>query len=97
MGGGSAPLASMFTTTNAINTTGASGFIEFYVQTRDLFATNNCGWTMQVSSDNGATWSPIRALDFSINWYTGLGHAASAAAGEVIAVGHSGRILRLAP
>ncbi|TDU33276.1 hypothetical protein DFR24_0016, partial [Panacagrimonas perspica] len=49
------------------------------------------------STDNGATWNPIRALDFSINWYTGLGHAASAAAGEVIAVGHSGRVLRLAP
>lgn len=49
------------------------------------------------STDNGVTWNPIRALDFSINWYTGLGHAASAAAGEVIAVGHSGRVLRLAP
>ncbi len=49
------------------------------------------------STDNGATWNPIRALDFSINWYTGLGHAASAPVGEVIAVGHSGRILRLAP
>ena len=49
------------------------------------------------STDNGATWNPIKALDFSINWYTGLGHAASAPAGEVIAVGHSGRILRMAP
>lgn len=49
------------------------------------------------STDNGASWNPIRALDFSINWYTGLGHAASAPAGEVIAVGHSGRILRLTP
>jgi hypothetical protein len=65
MGGGSAPLASMFTTTNAINTTGASGFIEFYVQTRDLFATNNCGWTMQVSSDNGATWNTRLSEDWN--------------------------------
>jgi arylsulfatase A-like enzyme len=55
--GGTANLTdSMFTTTNAINTSGASGFIEFYVQTRDLFANNNCGWALQVSSDNGATW-----------------------------------------
>lgn len=49
------------------------------------------------STDNGATWNPIRALDFSINWYSSLGHPASAPAGEVIAVGHSGRILRMAP
>lgn len=49
------------------------------------------------STDNGETWNPIRGLDFSTNWYTGLGHAASAPAGEFIAVGHSGRIVRLAP
>lgn len=49
------------------------------------------------SPDNGATWTPIKGLDFHINWYVGLGHAASAPAGEVIAVGHSGRILRLTP
>lgn len=49
------------------------------------------------SPDNGLTWNRLDALDFNINWYTGLGHGASARAGEVIAVGHSGRILRLAP
>lgn len=49
------------------------------------------------STDNGATWDPIRALDLSINWYTGLAHGGSAASGEVIAVGHGARILRLAP
>lgn len=64
-GGTADPLASMFSTTNAINTTGASGFIEFYVQTRDLFATNNCGWTMQVSSDNGATWNTRLSEDWN--------------------------------
>ncbi|MDH4451910.1 MAG: sulfatase-like hydrolase/transferase [Verrucomicrobiota bacterium] len=64
-GGTADPLASMFTTTNAINTTGASGFIEFYVQTRDLFATNNCGWTLQVSSDNGATWNTRLSEDWN--------------------------------
>ena len=64
-GGTADPLASMFSTTNAINTTGSSGFIEFYVQTRDLFATNNCGWTMQVSSDNGATWNTRLSEDWN--------------------------------
>lgn len=64
-GGTADPLASMFSTTNAINTTGASGFIEFYVQTRDLFATNNCGWTLQVSSDNGATWNTRLSEDWN--------------------------------
>lgn len=49
------------------------------------------------STDNGATWNPIRALDLSINWYTSLAHGGSAASGEVIAVGHGARILRLAP
>ena len=69
-GGTADPLASMFGTTNAINTTGASGFIEFYVQTRDLFATNNCGWTMQVSSDNGATWNTRLSEDWNAETVT---------------------------
>lgn len=64
--GGTANLTdSMFTTTNAINTTGTSGYIEFYVQTRDLFAQNNCGWTMQVSSDNGASWNTRLSEDWN--------------------------------
>ena len=64
--GGTANLTdSMFTTTNAINTSGTAGYIEFWVQTRDLFATNNCGWTMQVSSDNGATWNTRQFEDWN--------------------------------
>ena len=64
--GGTANLTdSMVTTTNAINTTGASGYIEFWVQTRDLFSTNNCGWTLQVSSDNGATWNTRLSEDWN--------------------------------
>ena len=64
--GGTANLTdSMFTTTKAINTSGTAGYIEFWVQTRDLFATNNCGWTMQVSSDNGATWNTRQFEDWN--------------------------------
>jgi arylsulfatase A-like enzyme len=47
----------MFTSTNAINTTGTAGYVEFYAQTRDLSAVYNNGWNFQVSSDNGATWN----------------------------------------
>jgi arylsulfatase A-like enzyme/phosphodiesterase/alkaline phosphatase D-like protein len=84
-GGTADPLASMFTTTNAINTTGASGFIEFYVQTRDLFATNNCGWTLQVSSDNGATWNTRLSEDWNaetVSLSNVVLNAASAVAGS---------------
>jgi arylsulfatase A-like enzyme len=64
--GGTANLTdSMFTTANAINTSGTAGYIEFWVQTRDLFATNNCGWTMQVSPDNGATWTTRQFEDWN--------------------------------
>lgn len=49
------------------------------------------------SHDAGASWDPIKALDLDLNWYSALGYGASAHAGEVIAVGHSARILRLAP
>ncbi len=64
--GGTANLTdSMFTTTNAINTTGTAGYVEFWVQTRDLAATNNCGWQLQISSDNGTTWH--NAVDGSVN------------------------------
>jgi arylsulfatase A-like enzyme len=76
---------SMFTTTNAINTSGASGFIEFYVQTRDLAANNNCGWTMQVSADNGATWNTRLFEDWNsetVNLTNVITNAAGAAAGS---------------
>ena len=49
------------------------------------------------SQDNGQTWESINALDLSLNWYTGMSRSASAPAGEFIAVGHSGRVIRLAP
>lgn len=84
--GGTANLTdSMFTTTNAINTSGASGFIEFYVQTRDLFANNNCGWALQVSSDNGATWNTRLFEDWNsetINLTNVVTNAAGAVAGS---------------
>jgi arylsulfatase A-like enzyme len=64
-GGTATPTDSMFTTTNPINTSGSAGYIEFYVQTRDLAANNNCGWTMQVSSDNGATWNTRLVEDWN--------------------------------
>lgn len=49
------------------------------------------------SADGGATWTPIDVLDVTLNWYSALARPASAPSGEVIAVGHSGRVLRLAP
>ena len=64
--GGTANLTdSMFTTTNPINTTGTAGYIEFWVQTRDLAATNNCQWALQVSSDGGSTWNTRLSEDWT--------------------------------
>ena len=64
--GGTANLTdSMFTTTNAINTVGTAGYVEFWVQTRDLAATNNNQWTFQVSPDNGATWTTRLSEDWN--------------------------------
>ncbi|MGB8168341.1 MAG: sulfatase-like hydrolase/transferase, partial [Chthoniobacteraceae bacterium] len=58
---------SMFTTTNAINATGSAGYIEFYMQTRDVAATNNGGWIFQVSPDGGATWNTRLSEDWNSN------------------------------
>ena len=84
--GGTANLAdTMFTTTNAINTSGSAGYVEFYVQTRDLAANNNCGWTMQVSSDSGATWNTRLIEDWNsrtINLANVVINAAGTAAGS---------------
>ncbi len=84
--GGTANLSeSMLTTTNAINTTGAAGFVEFYVQTRDLFANNNCGWAFQVSSDNGATWNTRLSEDWTsktVNLSAVITNAGAASAGS---------------
>lgn len=49
------------------------------------------------SRDSGQTWTPLKALDIALNWYTSVTHVASSPAGEVIAAGHSGRIIRLTP
>jgi len=51
------------------------------------------------SSDHGASWKPISGpdLDLNLNWYTGLDHGPAFSSGNSIAVGHSGRVLRLAP
>jgi hypothetical protein len=57
----------MATTTNPINTSATSGYVEFYIQTRDLFATNNNRWAFDVSSDGGATWNTRLSEDWNSN------------------------------
>lgn len=49
-----------------------------------------------VSTDEGRTWQKLKALDVGLNWYSGLGHSSTVDRDSVIAVGHSGRVLRLA-
>lgn len=49
------------------------------------------------SRDGGATWNALRVLDLTLNWYASVSHAASAPGGEVIAVGHGGRVIKLSP
>ncbi len=49
------------------------------------------------SRDGGKTWAPITGLDMNLNWYAAVAHSEQAAAGEVIGVGHSGRVIRLVP
>lgn len=48
-----------------------------------------------VSEDSGKTWRRLDALDLNLNWYSGLATARSSNSNEVLAVGHSGRIVRL--
>ncbi len=59
---------STMTTTNSINATGSSGFVEFYVASSGLTGTQ--GWDFQTSPD-GTTWT-TRASEL-----TGLNHAYS--------------------
>lgn len=47
------------------------------------------------SSDGGDSWSHMRSLDFPINWYSGV--MSDAASGEILAVGHSARVVRVRP
>lgn len=64
--GGTATLTdSMFTTTTPINASGAAGYVEFWVQTRDLAPDNNCGWAFQISPDNGTTWTTRLSEDWN--------------------------------
>ena len=64
--GGTANLTdTMFTTANSINTGGSAGYVEFWVQTRDLAATNNCQWAMQISPDGGTTWNTRLGEDWT--------------------------------
>jgi len=65
--GTSAPTDTMAATTNSINATGTSGWVEFWVATKNLVAAN--GWTFQVSADGGATYA-TRASEL-----TGTSHA----------------------
>lgn len=48
-----------------------------------------------VSADAGKTWEPLKALDLSLNWYSGLARGAGTGEDSMIAVGHSGRVLAL--
>jgi len=49
------------------------------------------------SKDHGASWQRLKALDLNLNWYTGLSYGPAFSTGEVIAVGHSGRVVKLVP
>lgn len=49
------------------------------------------------SRDNGRTWALMGDLDLDLNWYASVSHAASARSGEVVAVGHSARVVSLVP
>ena len=89
--GGTANLGnSMFTTTNAINTSGTAGYVEFWVQTRDLAApvtplNSNNGWAFQVSADNGATWNTRLSEDWNsetVNLTNVVTNTAGAVAGS---------------
>jgi len=66
-GGTSSLTGTMFSTTNAINTTGNSGYVEFYVQTSNLAATNNNQWTFQVAPDGNLS-TPTYVTRISEDW-----------------------------
>ena len=68
---GSTTNANSVTTTNAINTTGSSGYVEFWVATSNLISGE--GWTFQLSTDGGATWAA--ATTGQLTELTGSNHA----------------------
>ena len=45
------------------------------------------------SDDGGNTWKAMKSLDFPINWYSGV--TSDTASGEIRAVGHSARVVRV--
>jgi hypothetical protein len=54
----SASLTTAMATSPVINAAGTSGYVDFYVQTRDLNSLSpNNQWAFQVSPDNGTTWN----------------------------------------
>jgi len=49
------------------------------------------------SSNDGETWKNLNDLDLDINWYSDIVSSAEGQSQEFLAVGHSGRIIRLVP
>lgn len=49
--------------------------------------------TALYSQDGGETWQPLQALDVGLNWYSDIEPVSSS--GPLVAVGHSGRIIRI--
>lgn len=47
------------------------------------------------SDDGGNTWHRMKSLDFPINWYSGV--KSDPASGDILAVGHSARVVRVRP
>ena len=61
----------------------------------NIFAIGQC--VSIVSTDQGNTWREFEALDISLNWYAGLAVSERGSSRNIVAVGHSGRILSLNP
>ncbi len=68
---GATATANSITTTNNIDATGTSGYVEFWVATSTL--TSGLGWTFQLSTDGGTTWAA--ATTGQITELTGSNHA----------------------
>ena len=62
----SASLTTAMATSPTINAAGTSGYVDFYVQTRDLNnLTPNNQWAFQVSPDGGTTWNTRLTEDWT--------------------------------
>ena len=53
---GSASLSDTMITSGSVDCSAAAGWVEFYVQSRDLAPASRDQWAFQVSSDGGSTW-----------------------------------------